>query len=541
MLRFALAQLNPIVGNLEYNLNLAIDACQQAITNSSNIIIFPELFLTGYMPEDLLLEQYFLDKVQQTLDNFIRASKNFNLHIIIGSVYQKNNLLFNSAFVIYQGNIQIQHKKYLPNYGVFDEKRYFTHDIYQKNSPFIIQNTSINLLICEDMWQEQYLEESDILICINASPFAIAKDKLRLQALSKHNKNTIYLNMAGAHDEIIFDGNSLITDKNNNVIKCLSKFKEEINYIDWCKNTKQWICNNSNAYNNKCNIITKTNYTAEIYQALVLGTKNYVQKNGFSKIVIGISGGVDSALVACIAKDALGAENVHTIMMPTKYTADISLIDAKQLAQNLGISYEIINIQPIFDAFKQNLSSIENLPASFNDVTFENLQARIRGNILMSYSNRTNALVLTTGNKSELAVGYCTLYGDMAGAYAVIKDILKTKVYELCKYYNFLNKNSIPDRILTRAPSAELKDNQTDQDSLPDYAVLDEIIFKYVELKHSPQDIASNNIDINLVHKIIHLIKINEYKRKQAPIGPKITTCSFGKDWRYSLVNGFKY
>ncbi len=549
MLRFALAQLNPIVGALNHNLKLALQACEEALENNANVIIFPELFLLGYYPQDLLLQQDFIYNSEKILQQLCFLTKNLELYIIIGNIHQLDKKLYNASFLIYKGNIlHIQHKQHLPNYSVFDEKRYFSPG-NTKDKIISINNglgaINISLMICEDIWHHydsSKLNCADMIICINASPFFISKQKLRLQAIQKHAKPCLYVNMVGGQDELIFDGNSLAVDKNSTYQ--MEKFNSNIAYIDWNQQQQQW--------QNNCKNITYINNTQDkestdikdTFNALVLATKDYVNKNGFSQVVLGLSGGVDSAIVACIASQALGSSNVHSIMMPSQYTADISLIDAEQLAKNLNVSYEIISISNIFNTFKQqlNLSSINNLPNLKNDVSLENLQARIRANILMTYANKSNALLLTTGNKSELATGYCTLYGDMAGAYAVIKDVLKTQIYKLCEHYNNINDNKIPQRILTRAPSAELKPNQTDQDILPDYNILDKIIIAYVEFKLNQQQISHKYmLDINLVHSIINKIKFNEYKRQQAVLGPKISSCSFGKDWRYPITNKYSF
>ncbi|MFM2343586.1 MAG: hypothetical protein RLZZ210_194 [Pseudomonadota bacterium] len=539
MIRFAIAQLNSHIANLEQNLIKATNSCIEAKHNNADIIIFPELFLTGYTPQDLLLECEFIKSCQEQLFKFKQQTKHLDLYIIIGHISNgsNKNTIHNSAYVIYKGEeLAVYNKINLPNHGVFDEKRYFSAGYQPTIVNFKNTNVSLELAICEDIWHTKSYDDNtkhgDILISINASPFQINKHPERVEKLSQHihkKQSAVYVNMVGGQDEIVFDGSSFILDNNNQLTTQLAKFKEQIAYHDYDENKKNWIRQDNN-------ISLNLNIFEDIYNATVLATRDYVRKTNFKKIVLGLSGGVDSALVACIAVDALGKENVHTIMMPSEYTSDISLQDAQQLAQNLGISYEIIAISPILDAFKQSLSaSFDNLPVLTNDVSFENLQARIRGNLLMAYSNRTNSLVLTTGNKSELAVGYCTLYGDMCGAFNPIKDILKTQVYKVCEYYNNINTHKIPLRILTRAPSAELRPDQTDQDSLPPYEILDKILVEHIEKYKNADEIIAGGIDAHTVKRILRLIKINEYKRNQGAIGVKISSRAFGKDWRYDI------
>ncbi len=576
-IRFALAQLNSHIGNLNKNLDLAVQACIDASKNNANIIIFPELFLTGYIPQDLLLEPYFLQRCKQQLDVFIQKSKSLNLTIIIGSVHKQFSYLYNAAYVIKQGEcIDVYHKRHLPNTEVFDEQRYF---FAGKQANYInLYGVNIELAICEDIWHEKiyYTNNTsiaDIVIAINASPYTIDKYEQRIKYFKQYTKNqqhAIYVNMVGGNDEIVFDGASFCLDAYGGHQQLLAKFEESIAYIDYKLteanvdmdinvnvnvnvnvNATRWSMPNIINTTSPKNIILYSIHQNlnEMYQAVLIATRDYVQKNGFKQVVIGLSGGIDSALVACIATSALGHENVHTIMMPSKYTHTISLEDAQLLAQNLNISYEIISIQAIVDIFKQELnhstmfnSLNENINA--NDFTYENLQARIRGNILMAYANRKNALVLTTGNKSELAVGYCTLYGDMCGAFAPIKDLLKTQVYDICYYLNEKHKYNnehdihlIPQRILTRAPSAELRPDQTDQDSLPPYDILDAILLAHIEFKKDAESIhAQTNIDLSIIKKILRLIKLSEYKRQQSVLGPKISARSFGKDWRYDIA-----
>jgi NAD+ synthase (glutamine-hydrolysing) len=442
------------------------------------------------------------------------------------------------ASILFGGKVIATYgKQKLPNHEVFDEVRYFEPG----NDACVIDidGTKVGILICEDTWHSGPAAQAkhagaELLIVSNASPYHLEKQDLRQQMIKSIVLETglplVYLNAVGGQDELVFDGASFALDKSGELVmslphfkECLSliEFKQDLSIRDLVKNT----------------ISPVTSIEAQVYDALVLGVKDYLNKNSFPGAIIGLSGGVDSALVLAIAVDALGADKVRAVMMPSRYTADISWIDAKQMTDNLGVQYDEINIAPMVDAFDASLvSEFQGLPI---DATEENIQARVRGTLLMALSNKSGRIVLTTGNKSEMAVGYCTLYGDMAGGFAVIKDVAKTLVYRLCQYRNEIAA-VIPERILTRAPSAELRPDQKDQDSLPEYEVLDAILALYMEQDESIQSIIDRGFKAEDVEKVTRLIKINEYKRRQAPIGVRITQRAFGRDWRYPITNKFR-
>jgi NAD+ synthase (glutamine-hydrolysing) len=428
-------------------------------------------------------------------------------------------------------------KQKLPNHEVFDEVRYFEPG----NDACVIDidGTKVGILICEDAWHSGPAAQAkhagaELLIVSNASPFHLEKQDLRQQMIKSIVLETglplVYLNAVGGQDELVFDGASFALNKLGELVMSLPHFKECLSLIEFKQDHGL-----SDLVKNTISPVISTE--AQVYDALVLGVKDYLNKNNFPGAIIGLSGGVDSALVLAIAVDALGADKVRAVMMPSRYTADISWIDAKQMADNLGVQYDEINIAPMVDAFDASLTSeFEGLPI---DATEENIQARVRGTLLMALSNKSGRIVLTTGNKSEMAVGYCTLYGDMAGGFAVIKDVAKTLVYRLCQYRNEIAA-VIPERILTRAPSAELRPDQKDQDSLPEYEVLDAILALYMEQDESIQSIIDRGFKAEDVEKVTRLIKINEYKRRQAPIGVRITQRAFGRDWRYPITNKFR-
>ena len=453
--------------------------------------------------------------------------------MLIGAPFHDNGQNYNSVFVISDGKITHRYdKQCLPNYGVFDEKRYFTSG----DAPLVldINNTKISVIICEDMWHKTPALLSigaDLLCVLNASPFEKNKHGERLllakQRVADINCPLIYVNQYGGQDELIFDGASFAINKDGSTAMQLPIFEEKLSYLDF-KDGK--LASNQ--------IIEYPDEIRSIYEALVIGVRDYINKNGFKGVALGLSGGIDSALTLAIAVDALGFDRVMAIMMPSRYTADISINDSRDMVNRLGVRYEEIVISPIFEEFTSSLEGV--FAGREADTTEENLQARVRGTLLMAVSNKLGFLVLTTGNKSEMTTGYATLYGDMAGGYAVLKDVLKTDVYRLSNYRNSISE-VIPQRIITRAPSAELRDNQTDQDSLPDYDILDAIIHKIVECGYSSHDIIKNGFEESTVIKVANLLKINEYKRRQAAIGPKISKVAYAKDWRYPVTNKFKF
>ncbi len=555
-LRISLAQINPIVGDLDYNTNKIISYIAKAKKLGSDMVVVPELAITGYPPEDLLLKKHFIDDNLKYLKKIRKHTK--DIICIVGFIDKKDKYIYNAAAVINNTKLKgVYHKINLPNYSVFDEKRYFTSG---ENSPiFSIKGINFGVNICWDIWQDNNITKTlskkgaKLIINISASPFHIGKRHFRRQGLIKRiDENNIaiaYCNLVGGIDELVFDGDSLIMDRDKKIVAIANQFKEELVSADLP--VKDYLSNNQDksviklkgAIKNRP-VLNNTSYVAldtlsEIYGSLVLGTRDYVLKNGFKKVVIGLSGGIDSSLVAAIAVDAVGKNNCLGVFMSSRFTSRASIDDSLELSKKLGI--ETFSI-PIEDIFRSYLKTLDNVfKDRKSDITEENIQARIRGNILMALSNKFKWLVLTTGNKSEISVGYCTLYGDMAGGFAVLKDVPKTLVYKLAEFFNKNNGNIIPDRILKKAPSAELKANQKDQDKLPAYDVLDEILKYYVE-----DDLPVDKIrkktgkGLNLIRRIVKLVDSNEYKRRQAPVGVKISKKAFGKDRRLPIINKYK-
>ena len=530
-MKISLVQENPVVGDIDGNASMAKDYILESESSGSELIVFSELFITGYPPEDLLLRDDFLISAKESVENlssFIKKSK-----VLIGLPTMEEGKRYNSAALIDQsGIIQIYNKHVLPNYIEFDEKRYFSNG--NSKNYFRIDDIKIGLSICEDIWDEGFIElqkenNLDLLVNLSASPFTISKKKERGHVFTKVSEKLniplIYVNQIGGQDELVFDGSSTVVNKKGDVTFELRSFA-----TDSIQFSYEEIDKSSNKEK-------KIERLKDLYDSLVLATKDYVEKNNFKGVLIGSSGGIDSALTATIATDALGSDKVRTIMMPFKYTADISINDAALLAKNLKINHQEIPIEMVYDAHMSKLSEVFNNKKI--DKTEENLQSRIRGVTLMAISNKDGLLVLTTGNKSETAVGYSTLYGDTAGGFAVLKDVSKTLVYELSKYRNGLNE-VIPERIITRPPSAELAPDQKDSDSLPDYEILDPIIELYVEKDFSVKEIIQEGFDKKTVEKIIGLIDFNEYKRRQAPLGVKISDRNFDKGRRYPITNSWK-
>ncbi|MBD3184542.1 NAD+ synthase [Candidatus Poribacteria bacterium] len=536
-LRIAQAQINPTVGDLEGNKKKIINYIKQAQEAGADIVTFPELAVCGYPPEDLLLKPGFLRDTDNALKSIITASK--GVTSVIGFADTDDSKVFNAAAVVDDGKLTgIYHKDELPNYGVFDEKRYFFADtrcfVFEKNDFRIAIN------ICEDIWisgslAERYAAMNNVNIALNisASPFHADKLSVRRQIVASFAERTgayvCYNNLVGAQDELVFDGGSLVVSPEGKLVGCAKRFEEDLLITDFR-------VDESNTISVSSPCASELDRLEETYKALVLGTRDYVHKNGFSNVVIGLSGGIDSSLTAAVAVDALGKDHVMGVTMPSQYTSNETHTDAEILAENLGLRLITVPLQSIFaeylkaleEPFKEGKQGLEN----------ENLQARIRGNILMALSNRFGWLVLTTGNKSEMAVGYCTLYGDMAGGFAVIKDVPKMLVYELSEYVN--SKNIIiPESVIERPPSAELKPDQKDEDSLPPYAVLDPILQAYVEEDKSPAEIIEMGFDPQIVNEITKLVDRNEYKRRQAPPGVKITPKAFGRDRRLPITNKY--
>ena len=524
-----MAQINPTVGAITANTTKIINIIQ-ANQHNHDVIIFPELALTGYPPEDLLFRGELFTQVNDALKAI--QSSTLNCHVIIGHPCIEAEQRYNAASVMANGQrIAIYHKQHLPNYGVFDEPRYFT-----KGAPtpclFTIKDHRIGLCICEDIWQPGPVDQliragADVMISINASPFDKDKYLLRESLLRTHAQRgltVIYVNQVGGQDELVFDGQSLVLDNGGNVCARSPAFIEHLQTIT---------IQDKRILAEVAPLLAKEPL---IYQALMCGLKDYVEKNNFPGVLLGLSGGIDSALTLSIAVDALGPSRVHAVLMPSRYTANMSTEDAIQQAETMQVSYATLPIEPAFNTLLTTLApSFQGLAT---DTTEENLQARIRGVLLMALSNKSGNMLLTTSNKSETAVGYSTLYGDMAGGFAVLKDVLKTTVYALAHYRNTLTP-VIPARVLTRPPTAELATNQTDQDNLPEYAILDAIITSYMDDNLSANEIIQRGYKAADVLKVLKLIQRNEYKRRQAAPGVKISTCAFGRDWRYPITSVF--
>ena len=526
-IRIQIAQFNPIVGDIKLNAQKMLDLSIEANDAGAHLIIFPELALTGYPPEDLLFRDGFINQVKDEITNFCNLAPS-DISILFGAPNKTDDFLFNSAYLIQNNRIiNIYNKQELPNYGVFDEKRYFSSG--DDSFVFECQNTKIGVLICEDQWVEGPISnlcqsKIDIVVSLNASPFQLKKQSERINICKKYalkfDITFIYVNMVGGQDEVVFDGNSFIVNSQGDVSLQLPAFKElSVAHID--------------------TTFTPSLVSDEslIYSAIVLATKDYIQKNTFGGALIGLSGGIDSALTLAIAVDAIGAENVHAIMMPYQFTSDMSLTDSELQAETQGVKFSSIDIHSMVDSF--NLSLSDQFRNTSRDTTEENIQSRVRGTLLMALSNKSHKLVLATGKKSEMAVGYATLYGDMCGGFAPLKDISKTMVYQLAKYRNTVS-DVIPERVITRPPSAELAPDQVDQDSLPSYDILDDILMRFVEQKQSVNEIIENGHNSEDVSKITSLILRNEYKRRQSAPGPKISSNAFGKERRYPMTSKFK-
>ncbi len=533
--KVAVAQINCSVGDFEGNSRKILESAARAVVAGADVLVTPELSLTGYPPEDLLLRRAFYAACDAALHRLAGQLLQYpELAVVVGHPMAREGQRFNAASVLQGGMVLGTYFKHdLPNYDVFDEQRYFTPD----NRPFVfdVKGTLFGINICEDTWFH-YAPEcaravgAQVLLVPNASPFHLGKQAQRLQTMRSNVSHfglaLVYANLVGGQDELVFDGASFVLTGDGELVNSAPYFEEALLITEFVDGVPR-----------AGTVAVERSIEALAYEALVLGVRNYVNKNGFPGALIGLSGGVDSALTLAIAVDALGAERVRAVMMPSQFTLPISIEDASQLAEALGVRHDVLPIKPAFDAFLSTLSTeFRGLPW---DTTEENLQARIRGTLLMALSNKYGAIVLTTGNKSETAVGYSTLYGDLAGGFAVIKDILKTFVYRLCRYRNERSP-VIPERILTRAPSAELKAGQTDQDSLPSYDVLDAIITGYMQEGQSIADLVDAGFDESVVRKVVRMIRTSEYKRRQSPVGIRVTHRSFGRDWRYPITNRFR-
>jgi NAD+ synthase (glutamine-hydrolysing) len=570
MQKICIAQLNYVVGDIYGNAKKIIDAAKTAYANGANLVLTPELSLCGYACEDLFLRPSFVKICDEALKHISRELASLkDLYVVVGhptggdlrtrSVTTPRRQ--NRASVICEGKTVAHYaKRELPNYQVFDERRYFEPGI--EPCVFEVMGVKIGLLICEDAWFEGPALSSakagaQILVVLNASPFHVGKVHEREQAMRERVLQTqlplVYAHMVGGQDEVVFEGRSFAINAWGELVARAKSFEEELFEIRVSQNnssppmlfapsstspsTPQSQLSLSGSIEPDCSA------ELDLWRALVHGVRDYIEKNRFPGVLIGLSGGIDSAVVLAIAVDALGANKVRAVMMPSPYTAEISWLDASEMANRLGVQYDEISIRPEFDAFLKSLETeFTGLPIGTAE---ENIQARIRGTMLMAISNKKGAIVLTTGNKSEMATGYCTLYGDMAGGFAVIKDVAKTTVFKLARWRNLNDPfkqgmNPIPERIITRPPSAELRPDQTDQDSLPPYDVLDAILERYMEQDMEVEEIVQAGFNRPDVERVTHLIKINEYKRRQSPIGIRVTHRSFGKDWRYPITNSFK-
>jgi NAD+ synthase len=546
-INIALVQENPIVGNVEHNYNLILKARNDTNSENTDLIVFSELFMSGYPPEDLVLRYSFLDEIDTYLKLLVEETKKPGPAILVGLPLRDKDQIFNSVVLIDNGKIiSIQHKCHLPNYDVFDEERIFNKG--NLPGPINFRGLKIGVAICEDIWHEDVVEclaetGAELLIVLNGSPYNREKQDLRInvamQRVVESGLGLIYVNQIGGQDELVFDGGSFVINPDYSMPVKLPNFVSNIQNTLWTKDNDKWLCKTIVQQ-------TDTEELEDIYSACVIGLRDYVQKNKFKEVLIGLSGGIDSAIVSCIAVDALGSENVQCVMLPSKYTSKESLADAIECAQNLGVNPDEISIEKMVDAAEDQLNPF--FEGTNKDITEENIQSRIRAVLLMALSNKFNKLLLTTGNKSEMAVGYATLYGDMSGAFNPIKDVYKTEVYKIAEMRNNTkpefclgpNHEVIPKNIITKAPTAELRDNQTDQDSLPEYDVLDNILYKLIEEEISVKDIIKSGHDKQWVTKIQNLLYISEYKRRQAPPGVKISSKNFGKDRRYPITNNFR-
>ncbi len=550
-MKVALAQINATVGDLEGNAQRIVNAARRAYGQGVHLVVAPELALTGYPPEDLLLRPAFMSACEQALRDIARElMSSQGLHVLVGHPYQFGDrgdvrtkstsqpLRFNAASVLAGGRIVGTYcKRELPNYQVFDERRYFAsgRDAGLKPLVFEVGGTRVGVLICEDAWFDEpgasaKLAGAQVLAVLNASPFHLDKAGEREARMAERARATglpvLFSHLCGGQDEVVFDGASFGVNARGEIGVRGPSFDEALVTAEV----------EGGAVRGTVQLLPSLE--AQAWQALVVGVRDYLGKNGSPGAIIGLSGGIDSALVLAIAVDALGADKVRCVMMPSPYTADISWIDARDMAKRLNVQYDEISISPMFDSFRAALAP--QFAGLAEDTTEENIQARIRGTLLMALSNKTGRIVLTTGNKSEMATGYCTLYGDMAGGFAVIKDVAKTLVYRLARWKNAQGSEVIPDRIITRAPSAELRADQTDQDSLPPYDVLDAILALYMEEDKSVDDIVAAGFERATVERVTRLIKTNEYKRRQAPVGIRITHRAFGRDWRYPITSKFR-
>ncbi|MFN3959714.1 MAG: NAD+ synthase [Parvularculaceae bacterium] len=547
-LKIALCQIDPVVGDIAGNTSKILAARAEAAAAGADLAVFCELVVCGYPPEDLVARAAFQRDCRAATEELARATADDGPAMIVGAPWKEGEALYNAALLLDGGEIKgVRRKVRLPNYGVFDEPRRFTPGpAFPEPTPF--RGASLGLMICEDMWLPGAGEAlagagADFFIVPHGSPFRVTSLDEREDAARARVKATglplMFVNQLAGQDEVVFEGASFVMDREGSVRFRAPQFQKGVFLTDWEKRGNGWECVSGPD-------ATWVRAQEMIYRAVVMGVRDYVEKNRFPGVVIGLSGGVDSALTAAMAVDALGPARVRCVMMPSRYTAQHSLEDAESCAKLLGVSYETIPIEPAVEAFGAMLAPAFKSRAA--DVTEENIQSRIRGVILMALSNKFGAMVLTTGNKSEMSVGYATLYGDMNGGYNPLKDLYKTEVYRLCRWRNANMASDlkgpkgavIPERIISKAPSAELRANQTDQDSLPPYETLDAILERLVEREMAVRDIIAEGFDEATVKRVEHLLYVAEYKRRQAPPGPKVTRVNFGRDRRYPITNGWR-
>jgi len=562
-IRISVAQLDFVVGDIKGNAQRIVDAAQQAHSDGSQLLLTPELSLSGYAAEDLYLRPKFLADCDDALKWVAAQTAGLkNLTLVVGhprlrsvAGVKTDSISLppceNAATVLREGEVITRYaKQMLPNYQVFDERRYFAPGT--EACVFEVAGVQVGLLICEDAWFPQPASRvkevgAELLVVINASPFHLGKSAQREQAMAERVQEThlplVYAHLVGGQDEVVFEGRSFALDADAALVARAPGFEECVTTWTIALGRDKALGNVTPTEVSQNTVAALGSEMADLWQTLVMGLRDYVEKNGFPSVVLGLSGGIDSAVVLAVAVDALGADRVRAVMMPSPYTADISWIDAREMAKRLNVRYDEVDIAPHFEVFKASLQA--EFSGLAEDTTEENLQARIRGTLLMALSNKFGSIVLTTGNKSEMATGYCTLYGDMAGGYAVIKDVFKTKVFGVALWRNAHNplggvSEPIPERIITRPPSAELRADQTDQDSLPVYEVLDAILARYIEEDESAEDIIAAGFEATDVNQVLRLVRLNEYKRRQSPVGIRLTHRGFGKDWRYPITNAYR-
>ena len=545
----ALAQINPTVGDISGNLDI-IRSARKSVDGTSDIVVTGELAVSGYPPEDLVLKPAFLEMIETEVNKLALETNDGGPALLIGAPWRENGELFNAALLLADGAVVTKRYKHvLPTYGVFDEDRVFSRGPIP--GPIAFKGVRLGVMICEDMWEQDVaegLQESgaEILIVINGSPYEIDKPDQRMNfavgRVSETGLPLAYVNLVGGQDELVFDGCSFILNRKHALKAQAKAWEPQLVLSKWALKAEGWTCNEGTLEINTHDTVGQLH---AIYHAIVLGLRDYVNKNSFPGVIMGLSGGIDSALSAAVAVDAIGSENVHCVMMPSPFTSQESLEDAAEIAGILGVAYDIIPIHEAMTAFDKMLTSVfQNYEA---DATEENIQARARGMIVMALSNKLGYLPLTTGNKSEMSVGYATLYGDMCGGYSVLKDIYKTTVFAISRWRNEIRPSNvfggegcvIPERIISKKPSAELKPDQFDEDTLPPYEVLDDILKNLIEGEQAISDIVARGHDPNVVRRVWHMLDRAEYKRRQAPPGVKISSRSFGRDRRYPITNGF--